>query len=188
MDHLSLVYIFIMMLWYKKLKDKLWSNWIFFLFVSMLFVGVSVFDPSSMLPILSYFWKTIWSLLPILLLVYGIIFIFSVFLSHKNVVHFLAHGGYTKKMFLAIITWIISSWPTYLRYGFLKKLHTSWLTLWHIAGFSYARAIKPPLFALMIYYFDVKYTIIFVGILFVYSFVQCFLVDFLTRKNILVDQ
>jgi hypothetical protein len=70
----------------------------------------------------------------------------------------------------------------YLWYGFLKKLHKAGLTLGHITGFSYARAIKPPLFALMIHYFDLKYTLIFIGVLFAYSFVQCLLIDGIFKK------
>ena len=166
---------------YKKLKDKIWSNWIFFIWIFIIFVVISVFNISSFPQIISYFWKLLWNILPILFLVYIIIFIFSLLLSHKKIIQFLSHWSYIKKTFLAIITWIISSWPIYLWYGFLKKLHNAWLSLGHITGFSYARAIKPPLFAIMIYYFDVKYLLIFIGVLLILSFIQCFLIDFIFK-------
>jgi len=174
-----------MFLWYKKLKDKLWSNRIFFLFVCFIFLVVAIFDPNKIQDIGIYFWKNLLSLIPILLVVYAIIFIFSILISNKKITKFLDHGHYVKKMFLAIVGGVISSWPIYLWYWFLKKLHISGLTLWHIAGFSYARAIKIPLFPMMIVYFGGKFTVIFVVVLLVLSFVQCIIIDKITYFKVI---
>ena len=46
-------------------------------------------------------------------------------------------------------------------YPFLKKLKDHGLNYGHIATFIYARAVKIPFLAVMIYYFGLKYTIIF---------------------------
>jgi len=166
-----------MVLWYRKLKDKIWSNRIFFLFVFCLFLLILIFDSNRIRPILIYFWKNLQSLAPILLIVYIIIFIFSILIANKKITSFLDSGHYIKKMSLAIVGWILSSGPIYLRYWFLKKLHKSWLTLWHIAWFSYSRAIKIPLIPMMIIYFGVKFSLVFVAILLLLSFLQCLVID-----------
>lgn len=171
-----------MFLFYKKIKDKIWANWLFFILVAFWFLISSVFQPDTFLDILRLFISTIYHILPILWIIYLIIFLFGLVWSNKKFSHFLEHWNYGKKLLLSVLVGIISSWPIYLRYGFLKKLHSAGLSLGHITAFSYARAIKIPLFPMMIVYFGLKFTLIFSGVLFVLSFVQAFIIDFLNQK------
>jgi len=166
-----------MFLLLKKIKDKLGTNRLFLILVCLIFLFVSILDSSKSLNILNYFCKNLSSLIPILLFVYLIIFGFSLILSNKKITNFLSKWHYVKKMFLAIIGWIVSSGPVYLWFGFLKDLHKSGLSLGHIAGFSYARAIKIPLIPMMIVYFWLKFSVIFILVLFALSFLQCLIID-----------
>lgn len=163
-------------------KDKIWWNWLFFLVVIFLYILTILFDSSSTLIILKTFWKMLVEILPILLLISLFIFLFNILVSNKKVTSYLKKGWYFKKIIFSVIFGIASSGPIYLWYWLLRDLHKIWLTLWHIAAFSYARAIKLPMLPIMIPYFGIKFSILFIVVLFFFSFVQWFIVDFLFER------
>jgi uncharacterized membrane protein YraQ (UPF0718 family) len=172
-----------MFVWYVKLKDKIWWNWIFFSIVCLFCLISFVLDSSSLIDIISVFWSMLIKILPTLLLVYFIIFGFNLIISNKKIVKFLEKGSYIKKLLFSVIFGILSSWPIYLRYGLLKQLQNVGLSLGHIATFSYARAIKLPLLPIMISYFGFKFSIIFVWVLFFFSFFQALIVDLILIRE-----
>lgn len=167
-----------MLMWYIKLKDKIWWNWMFLLIVCFLCLISFSINQGSLIDILTVFWNMLIQMLPALLLVYLIIFIFNLLISNKQIVKFLQKGNYIKKLIFSVFFWILSSGPIYLWYWLLKKLHSVGLSFGHIATFSYARAIKLPLIPIMITYFWLKFSIIFVLVLFVFSFMQALFIDF----------
>lgn len=144
---------------------------------------ISVVDFSSIFIILKYFLNLLKNTIFILFVIYFIIFIFQLFIKNKVLLNFLEKGSYLKRLLVSIFIWILSSWPVYLWYGFLRSLYDKWLTLWHIASFSYARAIKIPLFPIMIMYFWVKYLFLFILFLLIFSFLQSLIFDFLLFKK-----
>lgn len=167
---------------YIILKDKIWGNWLFLFIVCILCLISFLFDQSSLINIFSVFYDMLIKILPTLLLVYFIIFGFNLIISNKKIVNFLEKGCYIKKLIFSVLFGILSSWPIYLWYGLLKQLQNAGLSLGHIATFSYARAIKIPLFPIMITYFGLKFSIIFVWVLFCFSFLQALFIDcFLIR-------
>ncbi len=168
--------------WYIILKDKIWGNWLFLLIVSVLCFISFLFDQGSLINIFSVFWNMLVQILPTLLLVYFIIFGFNLIISNKQIVNFLKKGSYIKKLIFSVVFGILSSWPIYLWYGLLKQLQNAGLSLGHIATFSYARAIKLPMLPIMIGYFGLKFSAIFVWVLFIFSFIQALLVDFLFKR------
>ncbi len=168
--------------WYIILKDKIWGNWLFLLIVCFLCFISFLFDQSSLINIFFVFWDMLKQILPTLLLVYFIIFWFNLIISNKKIVSFLKQGSYIKKLIFSVVFGILSSWPIYLWYGLLKQLQNAGLSLGHIATFSYARAIKLPMLPIMIGYFGLKFSIIFVIVLFVFSFLQALIVDNIYNK------
>lgn len=154
----------------------------FLLIVCFLCLISFFIDQGSLIDILTVFWNMLIQMLPALLLVYLIIFGFNLIISNKKIVKFLAKGNYSKKLIFSVLFGILSSWPIYLWYWLLSQLQKAGLSLGHIATFSYARAIKLPMLPIMIGYFGFKFSIIFIWVLFVFSFMQALILDFLFNR------
>ncbi|MDD3262580.1 MAG: hypothetical protein PHR61_01930 [Candidatus Absconditabacteria bacterium] len=163
-------------------KDKIGGNWLFLLMVAFLYILTIVFDFSSSIIILKTFGKMFVEILPTLLLISLFIFLFNILVSSKKVTSYLKKGGYFKKIIFSVVFGIASSGPIYLWYGLLRDLHKIGLTLGHIAAFSYARAIKIPMLPIMILYFGIKFSLLFIVVLFFFAFVQGFIVDFIFKR------
>ena len=88
------------------------------------------------------------------------------------------------KYIVSIIWWILSTWPVYMWYPFLKQLNEHWLNYGHIATFIYARSVKIQFFAVMILYFWLKYTITFNFVLILLSFFVWILINLLFNSEI----
>jgi len=171
-----------MFLWYIKLKDKIWFGRIFFIISVFLILFVCLFDIDSFSLIVVDFWIILKKVIPTLFFVYVIIFVFNLLISNKRILIFLKKWNYSKKLLFSVIFGVLSSGPIYLWYWLLKQLNNVWLTLGHISTFSYARAIKLPLLPIMISYFGLKFSIIFIFVLLVFSFFQGIIVDYLFKK------
>ncbi len=171
-----------MFLLYRKLKDKIWFNRIFFIISIFLLLFVVLFSFDYFFLIVADFWIILKKILPILFLVYAIIFIFNLLISNKRILDFLKKWNYAKKLLFSVVFGILSSGPIYLWYWLLKQLNNVWLTLGHVSTFSYARAIKLPLLPIMISYFGLKFSIIFIFVLLIFSFFQAIIVDYLFKK------
>ncbi len=85
----------------------------------------------------------------------------------------------TREFLGSIVFGIISSGPIYAWYPFLKQMREKGASLGAIASFLYAKAIKIPFLPFLIYYFGVKYSVIFVIILLLFSILEYFLFNFL---------
>jgi len=167
---------------FLNIKDKIGGNWLFLFFVVFVFLIVWLFNFRTFLVISFDFFDMFMRILPVILLVYIIIFWFNLIISNKKIVQFLKKWSYIRKLIFSVFFWILSSWPIYLWYWLLKQIKDAWLTLWHISSFSYARAIKLPLLPIMISYFGIKFSVLFFVILFVFSFVQALLVDLIYNR------
>ncbi len=164
-----------------KLKDKLWNR-LFFLITLTIFIIISLFNLDRAKQVIIYFFNLLTkTIIPILFLVYFLIFIFNLLLDNKKIQEKLTNGKSHIKYILVIIWWILSSWPIYMRYPLLKKLKEAWLNRWHIASFIYAKSIKLPLFPIMIYYFWLKYTIIFSFVLLILSIFIWIIIDIINK-------
>jgi len=171
-----------MFLVYQKLKDKIGWQWIFLIISVLVFLVVVLFHLQDFPLLIQYIGQTSLKIFPILLVVYLFLFLFSLLGTRNKFQHFLSQGSYPKKLIFTVFFGIISSGPIYIWYALLKKLHQSGLTWWHISAFAYARAIKIPMFPIMIAYFGLKFTLIFSFVLLVLALVQSLLVDFLYRN------
>ena len=151
-----------MNLFFLKLKDKYWWNWLFFWFTLLIYILSWIINFE--------FFTNVWinfinilinQILFVLIIVFFFMFILNILLEKEVIKNKIKNSkNHTKYMF-AIIWWILSTWPVYMWYPFLKKLNNHWLNYGHISTFIYARSVKIPFFAVMIFYFWLKYTIIF---------------------------
>ena len=100
-------------------------------------------------------------LIPVFVLVVFFMGLLNFFLKPKIVAKYLGKGSGIKGWFLAISTGILSHGPIYVWYPLLKDLHKQGMRTGLVAVFLYNRAIKIPLLPVMIFYFGIEFTIIF---------------------------
>ena len=151
-----------MKLLFLKLKDKYWWNCLFFFLILTIYIISWIIDFNFFINTWEDFIKILINqILLILIIVFLFMFFLNIILEKEVIKEKIKNSKNSTKYLFSIIGWIFSTWPVYMWYPFLKKLKNSWLNYGHIATFIYARAVKIPFFAAMIFYFWLKYTIIF---------------------------
>ena len=147
---------------YLKLKDRLWGNYLFLYSVLILYLIISIFNYEYIkVCIISFLQLFIFQIIPLLFIVYIFIFIFNLIIKNETLAEKISNTSSVVKYIFVILLWIISTWPVYMWYPILKKLHKHWLKYEHIATFIYSRAIKIPFLTIMFFYFWIKYTLLF---------------------------
>jgi len=150
-----------MKLLYLKLRDKYSGNYLFLGLVLFIYFLIWLFNFSYFKLIWLDFLKIfIYQILPVLIIIFSLIFIFNILIEKDYIKEKLKNSTSFSKYIFSIIWWTLSTWPVYMWYPFLKQLKNNWLNYWHIASFMYARAIKIPffgnydiLFLIKIYYY-----------------------------------
>ena len=151
-----------MKLFFLKLKDRFWWNYLFLFVVLTVYFLTGLFDFDYFLGV----WKEVYNIfvkqiLVVLLIVFVFMFVLNILLQKDKIKNLIKNSSSTTKYIFSVLGWIFSTGPVYMWYPFLKKLKDHWLHYGHIATFIYARAVKIPFLAAMIFYFGLKYTIIF---------------------------
>ena len=138
---------------------KAFGGWCFLIVVGGLYGLTAQFDPAVFAEALSSFESLVIQVLPILLLVFGLLFLASLFLERDWLVRHLGKacgfGGWA----LAVVCGVLSAGPLYAWYPLLGELKEKGMSGPLIATFLYSRALKLPLLPLMVHYFGVAYTV-----------------------------
>jgi len=87
--------------------------------------------------------------------------IMNYLVNPRTVSKYVGKGSGIQGWFLAIFTGILSHGPVYAWYPLLRDLRNQGMKSGLIAAFLYNRAIKIPLFPLMVYYFGTRFVLIF---------------------------
>ena len=154
---------------------------VFLCFVVVVYVIVGILDfdlVRNTLPVLE---RLILRILPILIMVFGIMFLTNLFFEAKSIVRSLGKGSGLKGWVFAISGGIISSGPIYMWYPLLGDLKEMGMKDSLIAVFLYNRAIKIPLIPMMIYYFGWPFTITLSIYMVLFSMVNGVLVERFAR-------
>jgi len=161
-----------MKLFFLKLKDKFWFNFIFLFVVLTIYFITALFNFeyffSVWKEVVDIFLKQIFL---VLIIVFIFMFVLNLLLKKDLIKNKIENSKNSTKYIFSIIGWIFSTWPVYMWYPFLKTVKNHGFSYGHIATFIYARAIKIPFLAAMIMYFGLKYTIIFNIILLFFAFI-----------------
>ena len=121
-------------------------------------------------------------ILPVMGYVFFLMVLINLLISPEIVIRYVGKTSGSKRWVAAIAGGIISTGPIYLWYALLKELVQKGMSKGVVAAFLYARAIKPFLLPLMIYYFGWKYTAILTAVMIFISLLQGLLVEKLTEK------
>jgi len=119
----------------------------------------------------------------ILIIIFVFTFIINLMLNNSKIKNILKGTKNHTKYIISILWWILSTWPIYMWYPFLKEMKKHWLNYWHIATFIYARSVKIPMLAAMIFYFWLKYTIIFNITLIISSVLVWIIIDYIFQMK-----
>ena len=152
----------------RKIREKIGVNWLFLISVCLLYLVICVFNTQIALAGLLAFLQLLRRILPILAIVFGLLFLSNLLLDKNLVIRYLGKGARKAGWLIVIITGIISAGPIYLWYPLLSDLKENGMREALIATFLYNRAVKIPLLPMMVFYFGFKlvailsiYTIVF---------------------------
>jgi uncharacterized membrane protein YraQ (UPF0718 family) len=110
-------------------------------------------------------------------------FIFNFFITPELITKNLAKSSGMRRWLIAIGGGVISTGPIYLWYPLLRELKKHGVSDGFVAAFLYARAIKPFLFPVMIFYFGWKYAFVLTFVMIVMSLGQGVTIERLNLKN-----
>ncbi len=145
----------------RSAKDyaKGFSGWFFLAAVGGLYALVGFFNPSLAAQALSAFESLFIRILPVLLLVFGLLFLASLFLEQKWLIRHLGRASGIGGWALTVLCGVLSAGPLYAWYPLLGELKKKGVSSALITTFLYSRALKLPLLPLMAHYFGVAYTV-----------------------------
>ena len=148
-----------------------------FLLVLALYMAVWLSSPALLQGTLTMFFRILWSILPVLFLVFGIMFISNLLFEPKAISRYLGKGSGIRGWLLATAGGILSTGPIYMWYPLLSDLKSSGMKKSLIAAFLYNRAVKIPMLPVMMYYFGWEFTIILTIYMIIFSVINGIVVE-----------
>jgi len=164
----------------KEQAKKTHGGWIFLALVLMAYALLGVFNLEAVEQALVFFFRVMVQVLPILGLVFVLLFLANFFLEPKSIRRHLGSGSGTRGWIAAILGGILSMGPIYVWYTMLGEMQRKGMRPALIAAFLYSRAVKLPLLPLMIHYFGVSFTLVLYFYLIVFSVISGIAIEKLT--------
>ena len=161
----------------KDIGRKSKSGWIFLGIIGAIYLLLGLIKLNLMKNSLFLFFNLVWKILPIIALVFGIMFIINLFLDPKKIAKYLGKEAGLKSWIIVILAGILSSGSIYLWYPLLKDLKEKGTRVSFIATFLYNRAVKIPLMPLMIYYFGWSFTLLLSIYMIIFSVINGIIVE-----------
>ena len=167
----------------KNIVKKIGANWIFLIAVALVYLILALWNPQIVLAGLEVFLGLLKKILPIVGIVFALLFLSSLFLNPKTVSKYLGTGAGARGWPIAVAAGILSAGPIYMWYPLLGDLKEKGMRDALIATFLYNRAVKIPLLPMMIYYFGLKPMVILTILMILFSVMNGLLVERLTSQN-----
>jgi len=161
----------------KNPVKKIGANWLFLVAVVLLYVVLGFWNLQTVGSALTVFLALLKRILPVLGVVFVLIFLTNLFLNPKIVSRYLGKGADRRGWPVAIIAGILSMGPIYLWYPLLGELKAKGMRDALIAVFLYNRAVKIPLLPMMIYYFGLRLVVIVTVLMILFSMLNGLLVE-----------
>lgn len=158
------------------------GGWLFLLLVAALYAVVAGLDQALFEAALTFFWKIIGTVVPILALVFVLLLAADLLLDAAWVGRHLGRESGLKGWLMAALAGVIATGPIYPWYGLLRELREKGMRTSLIAVFLYSRAIKLPLLPLMVHYFGVVYTLVLCLYLFLFAIISGLLTGLVVRS------
>jgi uncharacterized membrane protein YraQ (UPF0718 family) len=163
-----------------KQEKKGRGGWLFLALVLFAYGVFGLVNPAATSQSLSFFTLVMGRVLPVLGLVFLLIFVANLVLEPERIKRYLGSGSGMKGWVAAVLGGILSLGPIYPWYAMLSELRQKGMRNALIAVFLYSRAVKLPLLPLMIHYFGMAYTLILCIYLIIFSIISGIAVEKLT--------
>jgi len=135
------------------------GGWWFLAAVAALYVAAAVLAPELALRALEHSLQALGRMLPVLALVFALLFAFDLALTPQRIMQSLDRPHGAHGWLVALLAGILSAGPIYAWYPLLVELRAKGVRASTAAVFLYARAIKLPLLPLMVLYFGIAYSV-----------------------------
>jgi uncharacterized membrane protein YraQ (UPF0718 family) len=168
----------------RKQKRSAAGGWLFLAVVLTGYALSFLLSPDSTTEAFAFFRRIMRQVLPVLGLVFLLLFIANVLLTPGKINRYLGNESGLKGWLTSVVAGILSMGPVYAWYAVMAELQQKGMRTALIATFLYSRAIKLPLLPLMIYYFGLSYTLVLCSYLLVFSVINGILVERLLPQKI----
>jgi len=154
----------------KRLKQKNVS-WYFLLVVILVYIILAFVNYDLFSSSLRFFLSLIIKIVPIFIIIVILMVIANHFITPPMITKYFKAPGIRKWLFV-VIGGILSTGPVYMWYPLLAQLREKGVNSGFIAAFLYSRAIKIPLWPIIIFYFSAKYVITLTIVMIAFSIAQ----------------
>jgi len=167
----------------KKIIEKVGVGEAILFLAMMGYVILWIFDFVLLTDALAVLIRLLVRIVPILLVVFVVMFLANLFFENKSISRFLGKGSGFRGWMVAIAGGIVSSGPIYMWYPLLSDLKEKGMRDSLIATFLYNRAIKIPLLPMMVHYFGWEFTVALSVYMVLFSVVDGVMVQRLTQQG-----
>lgn len=156
----------------QKSKKKGIGGWIFLAIVLLIYGVTALFDSALALEAAISFIQLLDKVVPVLLIVFILIFIINLLLEPTRVKKYLGSRSGIMGWLTAMVGGVLSTGPIYPWYALLQDLREKGMKTSLAAVFLYSRAVKLPLLPLLVHYFGITYTMVLIGYLIMFSVIS----------------
>lgn len=154
----------------NKKKKQLFNRIYFLLGCIVLVFTVFLFKPENTLQALKYSSKLFLGIIPVLILVIILMAFTNFFMTKERITQYIGESSGLRGYSIAAFSGVISHGPIFAWYPLIGELVDEGMNIELAAIFLYTRAIKLPLLPILIYYFGLKFVLVWFLWLIVGSF------------------
>ena len=159
------------------------GGWLFLALILLAYMLFGLANPELTVKALTFFTHVMSQVLPMLGLVFLLLFITNLLLDPKRIKRYLGKESGMKGWVTAVLGGILSVGAIYAWYAMLSELKQKGMRTALIATFLYSRAVKLPLLPLMVHYFGAVYTLVLCLYLIIFSVISGILVEKLSNTK-----
>jgi len=143
----------------KKFLKKIPAQWKFLIFVLALYLSILLADAGLAMAIALQFLKTLKEVLPIIAVVFFVMFLLNLFIRPKTIKKHLGHDSGAKGWIYTILASIIIAGPPYILMPMVADFRRRGMKTSLAAAFLSNRSVQPVFLPVMAYYFGWTYTL-----------------------------
>lgn len=153
----------------EKEKKASGLSWWFLAVVAVIYIVAAFISPATVSKALAKFSGILVQIVPVLVLVFFLLFLTDLFIKPEKVARYLGSGSGVTGWLVATAGGILSSGPIYVWFPFLAEMRKKGMKTSLAAAFLYNRAVKIPLLPLMVYYFGLAFTVVLTVYMIIFS-------------------
>jgi len=154
----------------------------FLIFTLALYGAAELVDPALALAALKYFTVILAKVVPVLALVFVVLFLTNLFLKPERIRRHLGAESGLRGWFYAVVGGIFISGPPYVLYPMLGELQKHGARNALIATMLYNRNVKIHFLPAIIYYFGLLYTVVLSVYILLFSLVNGKMLEMLVKE------